>query len=115
MSHVEVYERAIAAHAAWKGKMRKFVAGTLEIDEAQAGSHDACEFGRWIATRPLPEAELAPLRSAHDHFHDVAGAIVHARHVGDQRRVAAAFEVQGEFTKASAQLTNLVVKARDGR
>jgi len=36
MSRKDVCEKALAAHAAWKGKFRQYLAGQLQLDLATA-------------------------------------------------------------------------------
>lgn len=106
--------KAIAAHADWKNKFKKFMAGELALDAAQVDRSDACDFGRWLATRPALDPTLAAeIARAHAHFHHVAAGVVTAKKTGQVAKAEAALAVGGDFAKATTALTHLVVKARD--
>jgi len=112
----EMCDKALAAHASWKAKFRKFLAGELGLDLAVAEKHNGCEFGRWLEGEGrghLSPQEHAAIHSAHAAFHKAVGGVIRAKQAGDTRSAVAALAVDGAFSKASVALTQLVTKARD--
>lgn len=116
MSLKDECEKAIASHAAWKVKFKRFVAGELTLDASVVERNDACDFGKWLAAegrRVLPSSSFQELEAAHVAFHRTAGEIVRCKHAGEHGKVDAALAPGGSFTQAGAQLTMLVVRVRD--
>lgn len=116
MSKHEALEKAIAAHAAWKGKFRSFMRGESDLDSATVEKCNACDFGKWLEGEG--RAALGPshgeVHRAHASFHMVAASVVRKKKSGDIEGAEVSLSVTGEFTKASTSLTMLIVSVRDG-
>ena len=59
---VVVLDKARAAHLAWKGKIRGFLDGFIQMDVNQAVSHHDCVLGKWLDSEG---------REKYRHFHQM--------------------------------------------
>lgn len=116
MSKHEELEKAVAAHAAWKGKFRSFMRGEADLDASTVEKCNVCDFGKWLDGHG--RAELGPshaeVHRTHAAFHSVAASVVRKKKAGDVVGAEASLAIAGDFTKASAALTMLIVSVRDG-
>jgi hypothetical protein len=115
-SLVEECDKAIAAHGTWKVKFKQMIAGETKLDAVTVRRCDVCEFGKWLGDSG--KSALGPqfqgIYDAHKHFHGVAADVVQWHNAGEAEKVTAALATQGDFSKAGAALTNLIVKAKQG-
>lgn len=116
MSKHETLEKAIAAHAAWKGKFRSFMRGESDLEPTTVEKCNVCDFGKWLEGEG--RAELGPshaeVHRAHASFHTIAASVVRKKKAGDVEGAEASLSLTGEFTKTSTSLTMLIVSVRDG-
>lgn len=74
------FDQAIAAHSAWKGKLREYLAkkdGSLSSGEVSADNK--CVLGQWIhgeGTRYSKLPEYSTLKKEHARFHKAAADVV---------------------------------------
>ncbi len=109
-------DKAIAAHAAWKFKIKQLISGDAQIDAATARLHDQCDFGKWLAssgTRAELGADFEAINTAHKQFHNAAADVVETHNRGQRDKAAEKLSMTGAFSVAGANLTRLVATARD--
>jgi hypothetical protein len=80
------------------------VLGEDELE--QITRHDRCALGQWLQSPAASEAVgggsvLDPLRSSHERFHALAGALVAALQAGDENRAIA---LQQDFVDSSQDI-----------
>jgi hypothetical protein len=114
MSTQQELEKAVSAHAAWKGKFRAFMKNELEFDAVAVGRCNGCDFGKWLEGdgKAALGAAHSEVHAAHAGFHTVAAEVVKRKHGGDVRGAEALLE--GEFTKTTTALTLLISALRHG-
>jgi endogenous inhibitor of DNA gyrase (YacG/DUF329 family) len=115
MSTHEELDKAITAHAAWKGKFRSFMKDELDLDPTVVEKCNVCDFGKWLdgSGRAALGASHAEVHKAHAEFHAVAAMVVRQKKAGDAAGAEASLGPFGEFGKATSALTLLVVAIRN--
>ncbi len=49
MVNVEMIQKAIAAHTAWKARLRTAIStGTFEVEHSAVRADNRCDFGKWL-------------------------------------------------------------------
>jgi hypothetical protein len=116
MTEAGMIQKAIAAHANWKARLRSAVAtGHLdEVPVATVKMDNHCEFGKWLHGPAFSGAEKQTegFRKAlelHARFHREAAKIVELAAAGRKRDAENAMGFEGGYTKASSALTNELV------
>lgn len=110
-------EDAIAAHAEWKLRLRKYVDGTSaeQLVAATICRDDQCALGKWMhgdGRRLASVAEFVEARAAHADFHRHAGDVVRAVDAGDRPRATGLLAPSGAFEKASLSVASCLVRLR---
>ena len=115
------FDDAIAAHAAWKTKLRTLInAGQGEVDEKKLGSDNACPVGQWLygeGQRHASQPGFAAVRDNHKRFHQLAGSVAVKAKAG-QKAAAAAILDSSEYGQASLAVVQAIAvlrKAVEGR
>ncbi|MEQ1658917.1 MAG: CZB domain-containing protein, partial [Hylemonella sp.] len=115
MSMKSEVEEALHAHSAWRKRFKDFLNGKASFDVAAVGDSHGCKFGDWLdheGYRLMPEKRRTEVQEAHDEFHRVAAGIVEKI---QQKKFAEAKEDlanEGPLNRASARLTEALVKAK---
>ena len=114
MSTHDELDKAITAHAAWKGKFRTFMKGEIDLDPNAVERCDACDFGKWLETggKVALGASYAEVHGAHAKFHSIAAKVVRQKKSGDNKGAEDALGPLGEFGRATSALTLLVSALR---
>jgi hypothetical protein len=107
------FDEAIAAHSAWKQKLKAYLAKPdhhLKVEEV--GADDKCELGRWIKSEYQKHSdirEFATLRTDHARFHQAAADVVKRADSGQKVTEEVALGARSEFaTASSAVITDLM-------
>jgi hypothetical protein len=114
------FDQAIAAHAAWKSKLAKYLKNPdHSLEPSKVAADDQCELGKWIAGEgrkftKLPE--FATVKSDHARFHKVAADIVQRANSGQQVAEEVALGAKSEFATASSSVVRsiMALKAKVG-
>ncbi len=77
------FNGVLKAHMAWRGKLRKYLAGDVsQVDPRTASVDDACVAGKWIHAEGEAHFGADPvfheLKSAHAAFHGLVGKVLQA-------------------------------------
>ena len=108
----EQIQLALAAHAAWKERLRGAIeAGSGETAADEARRDDQCAFGKWIYGPTIPpavkrSADYQKCLMLHRRFHSAAGNVLSNALGGKKDEANRAMAPGGEFAKASAALTS---------
>jgi Chemoreceptor zinc-binding domain len=106
-------EYAIHIHGVWKTRFRDFLSGRAPMDMSVVGQPDACKLGHWLndeARRMLSPEDHAEACRLHEHFHQVAGAIVDSIKQKDYGAARQALGPSGTFDQASHGLAAFLRK-----
>jgi methyl-accepting chemotaxis protein len=102
-------ERALAAHGSWKSHLKEAVrTGRSTRNAAEAGTDNACEFGKWFYGLPPAERDTQngrDVRALHAEFHRIAGAVLELALAGRREEAEHLLEAGGEFAQVTAKLT----------
>jgi hypothetical protein len=108
-------EQALMAHSAWRKHFRDYLNGKASFDITKAGDGHQCQFGKWLDNegyRLMPEKRRTEIQKAHDEFHRVAAGIVEKIKEKQFAQVREDIAAEGALNRASAHLTELLVKAK---
>jgi hypothetical protein len=107
------FDHAIAAHAAWKSKLAKYLKSPdHSIKPAEVALDDHCELGKWIAGEGKQFANLpeyASMKSDHTRFHKVAADIVQRANAGQKVLEEVALGAKSEFASASSSVVRAII------
>jgi methyl-accepting chemotaxis protein len=99
-------DKALAAHADWKVKLRVALTDHQTLDAGGIASDCKCEFGQWLhgAGRAAHSASASFRQcvEAHADFHKAAGAVARAINAGDYAGAERQLEAGTPFSVASS-------------
>lgn len=114
MPNVAEIDKAIAAHATWKVRLRTVITtGHSSISVEQVRADKGCDFGKWLhgsgAPRGRNDASHAEVTRLHAEFHKAAARVAELALAGKKQEAEAAMGAFGEFGTASSKLTAAMV------
>jgi len=115
---VDMIQKAIAAHASWKTRLRTAVAtGKFDVTPADIKVDNRCEFGKWLYGPDFSAAEKLTknYRTAvdlHAKFHQEAARVVEWATSDHKDEAEKAMGLEGSYTKASSTLTKELIEWR---
>lgn len=118
MLNVDMIQKAIAAHASWKARLRTAVdTGKFDVTPAVVRTDNRCEFGKWLYGPDFTaaEKETQNYRTAielHTKFHQEAANVVDLATSGRKSEAEQAISMEGSYSKASSALTKELVQWR---
>ena len=117
MNDTEHLNRAIAAHAQWKYRLKQAIeAGTSEWTAESVRPDNLCEFGKWLHSASPAETATErwkKIRELHAEFHKEAARILTMALAGRKTEAEAAVALGSHFSRTSADLTLALVSWRD--
>ena len=119
MIKVEILDKAIAAHAGWKTRLRTAASsGKFDGTADNVKVDDECEFGKWLYGSELSTAEkqtehYRTVKQLHAKFHQDAAKVVDLAISGHKDEAEKALGIGGSHTKSSTALTQAMVKWRE--
>jgi hypothetical protein len=119
MVKIDVLEKAIAAHARWKARLRVAASdGKFDgsIDTVRADNQ--CEFGKWLYGSELTGAEkqtshYLDVKRLHAQFHQEAAKVVNLANSGQKTEAEKAISMGGNYAKSSSALTSAMISWRE--
>ena len=107
------FDQAIAAHAAWKNKLSKYLANPDQsLQPAEIALDNRCELGKWIAGEGQKFASLSEyssVKSNHARFHKVAADIVQRANAGQEVSEEVVLGAKNEFGAASSAVVRSIM------
>lgn len=104
----QIIEKALAAHGAWKQRLRAAIeAGRSDFVVAVVQVDDQCEFGKWLYGLDAVEKahpRAMKIRALHADFHREAGRILAMALAGKKADAEAAVAPTSQFGKMSGAL-----------
>jgi len=99
-------DKAIAAHAEWKIKLRSAMTTGERLDVAAISADNCCELGRWLhgdgAARLKSQPLFAECVSNHAAFHREAGKVAQAINAKQLERAEAMLTTGSSYASASS-------------
>ncbi len=109
MLELHPIDKAIAAHARWKSHLREAIdIGKSEFTVDGVRPDNTCEFGRWLAERPLDQRlgeHFKTVGDLHSRFHIEASHVLEMALAGRREEARAAMAIGSQFASVSAKLT----------
>ncbi len=109
-SGFEVIARARAEHLAWKGKIRGFLSGMVELDGGEGLGYEHCSLERWLSQEGRAQfgqmPELRALEQGHKDFHALLQQIVSVKESGDGEQAEALYLKLDPLTMALVEQLN---------
>jgi hypothetical protein len=107
------FDQAIAAHAAWKGKLSQYLAKPdKSLQPSEIALDNRCDLGKWIAGEGKQYAkirEYEAVKSSHAQFHKVAADIVQRANSGKAVAEEVALGAKSEFATASSAVVRAIM------
>ncbi|MBL4583954.1 MAG: CZB domain-containing protein [Pseudomonadales bacterium] len=118
MSIQQEIEKAIAAHGAWKQKLRSAIdLGTSESTPDKVCKDNNCSFGKWLHERIDPSAKDSPfyptVLKLHAQFHVAAADILTLALRGEKEKANELMGLTKDFAKYSGELTRKMKEWHD--
>jgi hypothetical protein len=118
MINSQVLDKAIAAHAAWKARLRK-TATTGICDITNTKADNQCDLGKWLYGTELSAQEkqsphYRTVKQLHADFHKEVARIIDLATSGQKGAAEAAIGMDSKYVEISSTLTSALVKWRDG-
>ncbi len=92
----DTFSKARTAHLSWKGKVRGFLNGLVEMSEEEAVSHHDCVLGKWLdkegRARFAHLTEMQELDRVHEQMHTLIRDIVSLNNSGKSQEAEERFE-----------------------
>jgi hypothetical protein len=107
---------AIGAHSVWKNRLKEAIAtGTLQSSVSVIAAGDACPFGRWLdaiaaEARTTYAHHYRQVHERHAVFHQMAARVAELAAAGDREKAEELMAFHGEFSLASAWLTEAMIE-----
>ncbi|MBS1825942.1 MAG: MCP four helix bundle domain-containing protein [Acidobacteria bacterium] len=107
-------EKAISAHAAWKGRLQGAVnSGKLDASVSTIRSDRECQFGKWLHGTEIDAASAKnshcqTAKKLHAQFHEEAARIAQLATTGQRDAASKALASGSEFARLSAELKNVL-------
>jgi len=114
----DVFDKAIAAHAGWKARLRTTVsAGKSDVPASTVKADNQCDFGKWLNGMDLSAAEkqtdtYREVKQLHATFHQQAGRVVELATSGRKAEAEKAIGIGGSYSQASSALTEAMIRWR---
>jgi hypothetical protein len=114
----DMIQKAIAAHAGWKARLRSAIeTGKFDLAPAIVRSDNQCEFGKWLHGSDFSAAEkqsqnFRAVVDLHAKFHLEASKVVELATSGHKDQAIAVMGLEGSYAKASTALTKQLVQWR---
>ena len=119
MVNQELIQKAIAAHAAWKARLRAAIgSGTFDAPASTVRQDNQCQFGKWLYGSELSASEkqtehYRAVKDLHALFHQEAARVVELATTGHKDAAEQTVSASGEYTRVSSALTNAMVRWRN--
>ena len=114
MAMIEALDKAVSAHSAWKVHLRLAIMnGSSEFEPAIVKCDDKCEFGAWLYSGVLSDADRAQMpykvvHRLHAEFHECAACVL--THAISNRPEEASDLMAGSFDECSQRLMIALAK-----
>lgn len=118
MIKADLLEKAIAAHASWKARIRAAIsAGKFDVPASTVKLDNLCEFGKWLSGPEVTAAEkqtdnYRTVKQLHAEFHQEAARVIELATSGQKAAAEAAINMGGSYSKSSTKLTEAMVRWR---
>ena len=117
MVNLEAIQKGIAAHSAWKARLRTAVSsGKFDVLAATVAMDNQCEFGKWLYGLSADDKrteQFNTVRRLHAQFHEEAARVVVWATSGQSEKAEQALALGGSYAKASSELTGAMVSWRN--
>ncbi len=88
--------QAKVAHQLWLGRINKYLAGKVQLDQREGTDHKACELGQWYTQEAMKQyshiAGVRELDKPHQAFHAKIGEVIKAKQNGKMEDAERAFK-----------------------
>jgi len=110
------FDQSIAAHTAWKGKLKAYLRKPDKSLAAASIRKDSdCSLGQWIhgeGRKYSADPDFEELEKEHASFHKAAADLVDRADSGERVAEEAALGANSSFSKASGRVVQLLMKMK---
>ena len=111
MSLNDEIKNAVGDHGMWKKRLKNTIdTGKINVPISAIKADNQCNFGKWLYGPTITDEEknshhYHKVRELHAAFHEKASKVAQLAISGHKAGAMKMLEVNGEFTRASADLT----------
>ena len=102
------FEKAIAAHADWKVKLRMAIQAKSALDVAEVSADNCCMLGKWLhgeaRLKFAGKPEYSDCLAKHRTFHATAGVVARTINAGDYDAATAMLGPGAPYAAASSDV-----------
>lgn len=110
-------DKALAAHADWKVKLRVALTDRVKLDAEKIASNCECDLGRWLQgdgrAKYGASANFRTCFEGHTKFHEAAGAIARSINAGDYAGAERQLDIGTSFAQASTAVAVAVRRLKN--
>jgi hypothetical protein len=111
------FDESIAAHSAWKTKLRTYLKKPdKSLVAAAIRKDDECALGKWIhgeGRRYGADPDFRELQKEHAVFHGAAADLVDRAHSGEAVAEETVLGANSSFSQVSGRVVQLIVKMKN--
>jgi|GEM_PF-107149 methyl-accepting chemotaxis protein len=113
--YADTFMKARSAHLAWRGKIRGFLDGVIEMDQKSAVSHHECMLGQWLDWEGREKfaylSEMKEMDQVHEKMHTTISEIVTLKKSGNEQEAEQRFNEIEPLSKQVVDLLNKIESA----
>jgi hypothetical protein len=119
MVNKEAIQAAIAAHTAWKTRLRVAIGtGKFDVSASTVAQDNQCQFGKWLYGPELSGGErqtehYLTVKQLHAQFHQLAAMVVRLATSGQEAAATQAIDVDSDYGKVSVDLMQALTRWRN--
>ena len=111
------FNGAIAAHSAWKSKLRRYLSHPdHSLNAATISQSTGCDLGKWMANEGRAystNATFNELKKEHDKFHQLAADLVRRADSGQHVEGETELSSHSPYMQCTTHVVHLLAKLRD--
>lgn len=111
------FNSAIAAHSAWKNKLRRYVSHPdHSLNAATVSQSSGCDLGKWMANEGRAystNSTFNELKKEHEKFHQLAGDLIRRADSGQHVDGEVELSSHSPYMQSTTHVVQLLAKLRD--
>lgn len=107
------FDKAIAAHSQWKGKLSTYLRKPdHSLQPTDVSADNKCDLGKWIVAdgaKLATDPEFSKLKTEHARFHKAAADIIRRANAGEKVAEETALGAHSDFVSASSAVVQALM------
>ncbi len=110
------FDEAIAAHSAWKNKLKAYLRKPDQsLNASVVASDNQCALGKWLYAEGAKHSalpEFKELKNLHANFHRAAGELIRRADAGESVAEEAALGANSPFSTTSTHVVQMILQLK---